>query len=56
MRKPEGLTNIDHVIPRIAGGEDAFTNVVGACRCCNSGKAAAPLLHRLLDLRSERPA
>lgn len=53
MRKPKSLMNIDHVHPRIAGGEDGFTNTVGACRCCNTAKTGRPLLLHLLQLRSE---
>lgn len=35
-----GLT-IDHVIPSALGGTDAPTNLVAACRDCNSGKSSA---------------
>ena len=30
--------NVDHVIPRSAGGEHAWENVVAACRRCNQRK------------------
>ena len=30
--------NVDHVIPRSKGGEHAWSNVVAACRRCNSRK------------------
>lgn len=28
----------DHVIPRVQGGKDVWTNVVAACKRCNHGK------------------
>jgi len=46
----EGGT-IDHVIPLSRGGEHGDTNVVGACRRCNSSKSARPLLIFLLNSR-----
>ncbi len=35
----EHLTR-DHIMPRSRGGEDVWTNVVTACRCCNQRKGA----------------
>lgn len=32
-------TTVDHVVPRSRGGQDAWENVVAACRPCNSKKA-----------------
>ena len=29
---------IDHVLPSVAGGSDALSNLVPACRSCNSSK------------------
>lgn len=36
-----GLT-IDHVVPTTLGGSDDPTNLVAACRDCNSGKSSVP--------------
>lgn len=36
--------SIDHLIPRIRGGEDHSDNLVWACRSCNSSKADRDLL------------
>lgn len=37
----QGL-QIDHVVPVALGGSDKPTNLVSACRDCNSGKSATP--------------
>jgi HNH endonuclease len=42
-----GLTNrltIDHLIPRIEGGDDDGVNLVLACQSCNSSKSGTDLL------------
>jgi hypothetical protein len=31
-------TTADHVVPKSKGGSDAMSNLVAACRSCNSGK------------------
>ena len=31
-------TEADHVIPKDKGGKDELTNLVGACKSCNSSK------------------
>ncbi|MEM6638729.1 MAG: HNH endonuclease [Pseudomonadota bacterium] len=36
---PSALLTRDHVVPVSAGGEDAWENVVTACRPCNHNKA-----------------
>ena len=36
--------SIDHLIPRIKGGEDHADNLVWACRSCNSSKGERDLL------------
>ena len=41
---PDVLLEIDHVIPRAAGGSDEMENLVAACQDCNRGKG-----DRLLD-------
>ena len=50
--EPEELT-IDHVQPRVRGGDGSGGNVVTACRACNTRKG-----HRRLAefLRDERPS
>lgn len=41
LRKlPDHQLTRDHVIPVSLGGEDAWTNVVAACKSCNNSKAA----------------
>lgn len=51
---PEDLT-LDHVEPRMRGGDDSEGNLVAACRGCNElkgGSAAWSFLARRPDLRS----
>jgi hypothetical protein len=38
---PEGLT-LDHVQPRMRGGDRSEGNLVTACRTCNADKGGAP--------------
>jgi HNH endonuclease len=40
--------SIDHIDPQAGGGADAWGNMAGACKRCNSTKAALPLLVALL--------
>lgn len=35
---PSTALTRDHVVPRVQGGRDTWTNVVTACRRCNQGK------------------
>ena len=52
-----GETNnlsLDHLIPRLIGGEDASDNLVTACRSCNSSKGARDLLD-WMAIRGELP-
>ena len=35
--------HLDHLVPRSAGGEDVATNLVLACRSCNSARHDMPL-------------
>lgn len=37
---PEVLLEVDHIVPRAAGGTDDLANLTTACATCNSGKAA----------------
>lgn len=51
---PEDLT-LDHVEPRMRGGDDSEGNLVAACRICNElkgGAAAWSFLAQRPDLRS----
>lgn len=41
---PDVLLEVDHIVPRAAGGPDAMENLVTACWDCNHGKS-----DRLLD-------
>ena len=36
--------SLDHLIPRLQGGEDAADNLVTACRSCNSSKGSRDVL------------
>lgn len=38
---PEEL-NLDHLTPRVAGGSNEATNLVTACKACNSSRGAKP--------------
>ena len=54
MFPPEELT-LDHVEPRMRGGDDSEGNLVAACAACNAlkgGLAAWSFLARRPDLRS----
>ena len=46
--------SLDHVIPRLRGGDDEPSNLVTACRSCNSSKGARDLLE-WTALRGEFP-
>jgi hypothetical protein len=37
---PDAELTVDHVVPRALGGNDEPTNLVAACRDCNSGKSS----------------
>jgi 5-methylcytosine-specific restriction endonuclease McrA len=41
MLPPESLT-LDHVQPRMRGGDHSEGNLVAACRPCNADKGSAP--------------
>lgn len=38
---------LDHLIPRSAGGDNGATNLITACRTCNSSRGARPLVEWL---------
>lgn len=48
--------HLDHLTPRVYGGEDIATNLVLACRSCNSARGAKRLSVwcRLIGLDSSR--
>ena len=39
---PEAQLTLDHVEPRMRGGDNSAGNLVTACRGCNARKGAAP--------------
>ncbi len=41
-KAPDVALTVDHVIPTALGGNDDPSNLVAACRDCNSGKSATP--------------
>mgnify|MGYP003152916879 CR=1 FL=1 len=34
-------TDVDHIMPRAAGGDDSFENLQGMCKSCHSRKTAS---------------
>ena len=49
----EALT-LDHVEPRMRGGDNSEGNLVAACRTCNASKGAAPAWAYLAERPVER--
>lgn len=41
-RKRVDSLELDHVIPKLSGGDDSNTNLVATCRSCNRAKGAKP--------------
>lgn len=52
---PQVLLEIDHVVPRTAGGTDAPANLQVLCEDCNAGKAAS-MPERWLVAETKRAA
>lgn len=50
---PEELT-LDHVQPRMRGGDQSEGNIVAACQACNAEKAAKPAWAYLADRPDKR--
>jgi hypothetical protein len=50
VEAPNLQLNLEHVIPRGAGGDDTFDNLVTACAQCNAGKLDIVLPDRALNL------
>ena len=50
---PEELS-VDHVQPRMRGGDGSWGNVVTACRGCNTAKGGRRLAHFLADTPNAR--
>lgn len=48
VREPEMLS-IDHVQPKVRGGDGSAGNVVTACIACNTAKGARPLAQFLAE-------
>lgn len=48
VREPEMLS-IDHVQPKVRGGDGSAGNVVTACSACNTAKASRPLAQFLAE-------
>ena len=36
----EPSTTVDHIVPRVAGGDDRRENLAGSCRVCNLARGA----------------
>jgi HNH endonuclease len=53
-RAPDAVLVVDHVTPRALGGTDDPTNLVAACRDCNSGKSSvSPDADTVADVEQE---
>jgi 5-methylcytosine-specific restriction endonuclease McrA len=51
---PEDDLSVDHVQPRVRGGDRSGGNLVTACRACNRAKGHAPLARFLAEHPSAR--
>lgn len=51
---PVDLLTLDHVQPRMRGGDRSAGNLVTACRACNAEKAAIPAWSYLADRPEKR--
>jgi len=51
---PDDLLTLDHVQPRMRGGDRSEGNIVTACRACNEAKAALPAWAYLADRPEQR--
>lgn len=50
---PGGI--LDHIIPRVEGGDENYSNLTGSCRSCNSGKSDRSVLSWMVQLTWLRP-
>ena len=55
--KPQDIMEIDHIIPRCAGGSNHFSNLVGSCKGCNVKRSHLYLKYvtKLIILDQESP-
>lgn len=52
-RIPQGISpTIDHVIPKVKGGEDTIDNMKCCCRRCNFNKANMLMKDYVIDMRN----
>jgi 5-methylcytosine-specific restriction endonuclease McrA len=51
---PEPQLTLDHVEPRMRGGDQSEGNLVAACRPCNALKGSAPAWAFLAEREAER--
>ena len=51
---PEEALTLDHVEPRMRGGDQSGGNLVAACRACNTRKGSLPAWAFLAELPEER--
>ena len=51
---PAEQLTLDHVEPRMRGGDNSTGNLVTACRSCNTRKGSLPAWAFLADLPEER--
>jgi len=52
--EPEVVLSVDHVEPRMRGGDNSPGNLVTACTPCNQQKAGRPAWDYLADRPAER--
>jgi len=55
VRPPKNEMTIDHIIPRVRGGQTTWENVVCACRSCNLRKGSKSLAQSKMRL-CKKPA
>lgn len=51
---PEPMLTLDHVEPRMRGGDQSEGNLVAACRACNARKGSLPAWAFLAENAAER--
>lgn len=46
------VQDVDHIVPLLAGGQDAWTNMTASCLACNRGRKAEAMLRTLVRIRA----
>lgn len=53
---PKEQLTLDHVFPRVKGGENEIDNIIFVCKSCNSSKGKRDLIEWFLLYRNEFPS